>query len=351
MSSRDKTRKARTVVRGGERAYHVTPDLNFDWEVAGQEAWRYTWDKKIYIQLIHYFSALRDVSSRYCTTVVLERPAGFWDQSGTFQWDLDRTFDGRKLSESPGIGEDSSRCRWWILLLIGRTNYSRSCSDKLGGGWGRDKVQRATKRYDDDGHSRDVGLRLLLLAAVVVATKALSTQTNVRQMTQRQLLSRVGSGRRYSLLCVVWSRNNAKLHGVFSALKFEAQGVGYFCFFLCPLRLNYGTFFVNPLAVLTHLWACVSYVLDHYGCARSRASSRCGESPLYMYITPCVVLHWCVLYTGTVHINRVNKAFERTKPKTGFENSMDTFTLRCELELHPGQRTIFLLSVNRLILS
>ena len=45
------------------------------------------------------------------------------------------------------------------------------------------KVQRAAKRYDGDGHSKDIGLRLLLLAAIIMATKALPPQTNIRPMT------------------------------------------------------------------------------------------------------------------------------------------------------------------------
>ena len=58
-------------------------------------------------------------------------------------------------------------------MLIGRNNYSRSCANKLGGGWEREKVQRAAKRYDEgDGHSKVIGLRLLLLAAVIMAAKS-----------------------------------------------------------------------------------------------------------------------------------------------------------------------------------
>ena len=44
----------------------------------------------------------------------------------------------------------------------------RSCADKLGGGWERDKVQRTAKRYDDDGHGKGVRFRLFLLAAVAM---------------------------------------------------------------------------------------------------------------------------------------------------------------------------------------
>ena len=46
------------------------------------------------------------------------------------------------------------------------------------------KVQRASKRYDDDGHSKVIGLKLLLLAAVITAAKALPPQPNMRQMTK-----------------------------------------------------------------------------------------------------------------------------------------------------------------------
>ena len=42
----------------------------------------------------------------------------------------------------------------------------------LGGGWERAKVQRAAKRYNDDRHSEVIGLKLLMLAAVIMATKA-----------------------------------------------------------------------------------------------------------------------------------------------------------------------------------
>ena len=54
---------------------------------------------------------------------------------------------------------------------------------KLGGGWEREKekVQRAAKRYDNDGHSNCTGVRPLLLGAVVMAAKALLPQTNRRQ--------------------------------------------------------------------------------------------------------------------------------------------------------------------------
>ena len=90
---------------------------------------------------------------------------------------------GGSLSDIPETVEDSSRCSSWIWLLIASINYSRRCANKVGRGWEREKVQRAAKRYDDDGHNRVVGLRLLLLVADIMTAKALPSQTNIRQET------------------------------------------------------------------------------------------------------------------------------------------------------------------------
>ena len=46
-------------------------------------------------------------------------------------------------------------------------------------------MQPAAERYDDDGHSKVIGLRLLPLAAVIMAAKALPPETNICQMTKR----------------------------------------------------------------------------------------------------------------------------------------------------------------------
>ena len=40
------------------------------------------------------------------------------------------------------------------------------------------KYSETAKHYDDDGHGKDVGLRLLLLAAVTMAARALPLRTN-----------------------------------------------------------------------------------------------------------------------------------------------------------------------------
>ena len=77
-------------------------------------------------------------------------------------------------------------CGSWIRWLLRRI---RSCADKLGRGRDRDKVliiQRTAKRYDDEGHGKYVGLRLLLFAAVVMAARPLPLQTNRRQMPRTE---------------------------------------------------------------------------------------------------------------------------------------------------------------------
>ena len=49
-----------------------------------------------------------------------------------------------------------------------------SCDNELGGGWEREKVERAAKRHDDDGHGKYIGSRLLLFAAAIMAARALA---------------------------------------------------------------------------------------------------------------------------------------------------------------------------------
>ena len=74
-------------------------------------------------------------------------------------------------------------CGSWIRWLVSRI---KSRADKLQEAAGKEiKVQRKTKRYGDYDHGEDVGLRLLLLAAVIVAARALPPHTNRRQMTKK----------------------------------------------------------------------------------------------------------------------------------------------------------------------
>ena len=86
-------------------------------------------------------------------------------------------------------------CGSWIQWLVSRI---RSCTDKLGGGRERDKVQRTAKRYDDGCDGKDVGLRLPLLVAVIMAARALPSQTDRRLNTKKR-----SAGPKYSQLCVV----------------------------------------------------------------------------------------------------------------------------------------------------
>ena len=66
-------------------------------------------------------------------------------------------------------------CGPWIRWLVSRI---KSCADKVGGGWERGQIQRTAKRYDDDCDGKNVGLRLLLLAAVVMTASPTNEQTS-----------------------------------------------------------------------------------------------------------------------------------------------------------------------------
>ena len=56
---------------------------------------------------------------------------------------------------------------WSVGLEAALTSYRYEAAGK------EIKVQRTAKRYDDDGDGKAVGLRLLLLAAVTLAARAL----------------------------------------------------------------------------------------------------------------------------------------------------------------------------------
>ena len=79
-------------------------------------------------------------------------------------------------------------CGSWIPWLVSRI---RSCADKLQGDRERhtkvDYSERPTKRYDDDGQGRGVGLRLLvLLDAVVMAARPFPPRTRRRRMAKKR---------------------------------------------------------------------------------------------------------------------------------------------------------------------
>ena len=81
---------------------------------------------------------------------------------------------------------------------------SRSFANKLGGGWERKCSERPSATTTT---VIVIGLRLLLLAVVLMEAKALPPQTNIfiRQMTNKLYTSTssVGAGRKYSQLCAV----------------------------------------------------------------------------------------------------------------------------------------------------
>ena len=116
-------------------------------------------------------------------------------------------------------------CGSWIRWLGSRT---RSCADNLGSGKEIDKVRRTAKRSDDDGDSKDVGLRPLLLAAVIMAARALPPQTNRRRMTkEKKHWAKI-----LAALCRVRIRSSTVF---FQPMNSSAQGAGCrVCFvFIC----------------------------------------------------------------------------------------------------------------------
>ena len=88
-------------------------------------------------------------------------------------------------------------------------------------------MQRAAKRYDDDGHTKYIGLRPLLLS-IVVAAKALPLQTSIRQTTKRLFycISVHSENTRNSGSCEArWIRNSMVL-SAYSNVKLKVQRCG-----------------------------------------------------------------------------------------------------------------------------
>ena len=80
------------------------------------------------------------ISFRYYATASI--PFIRYSTPTEIQWDVDRTLDGGRLSDSPDAGEDARRRGWWVRWLVCRII---SCPEKLGGCWEREKAQRAAK--------------------------------------------------------------------------------------------------------------------------------------------------------------------------------------------------------------
>ena len=137
-------------------------------------------------------------------------------------------------------------CGSWIRWLV---SSIRSCADKLVGGWERDQVQRTAERYDDDGHGKDVGSRLLALAAVIMVSESASPQTNRQGMTKKRDTgenTRSSASWKYTELQCVLSTYDTQLfvlyyrvQGVGSVLSFSAQPEP--CPLLFSLTLHHGT--------------------------------------------------------------------------------------------------------------
>ena len=134
---------------------------------------------------------------RYCTM-----------DPGNFQWDVDRKPDGRSLSDSPESGEDSSRCSCWIRLLIGRNSCSRSCTDKLGGGWER-KYSERRRATATTATAKLLGYDCCGLLLFFWRRKC-SPHKRTYAKWPRDYSG--GKGRKYSQLCVAWSRMDSELH-------------------------------------------------------------------------------------------------------------------------------------------
>ena len=95
----------------------------------------------------------------------------------------------------------------WIRCLLRRIS---SCGDKLGAGGKRKPIQRTQKRYDDDGRGEDVGLRLVLLAAVTTVWRR-ERFRHKRTDVERQRKEGRSENTRTSALC-----KDPELHSVLS---------------------------------------------------------------------------------------------------------------------------------------
>ena len=91
------------------------------------------------------------------------------------------------------LGEIQAHCGSWIRLL-GST--IRSCADNPHvRRVSERKNHRRPKRDDDDSHGKDLGLRLLVLASVIITARASPSQTNRHRVAKEE-----GTGRIYSQL-------------------------------------------------------------------------------------------------------------------------------------------------------
>ena len=102
------------------------------------------------------------------------------------------------------LGEIQAHCGSWIRLL-GST--IRSCADNPHvRRVSERKNHRRPKRDDDDSHGKDLGLRLLVLASVIITARASPSQTNRHRVAKEEGTGRISRNSVVyvfaSLLCV-----------------------------------------------------------------------------------------------------------------------------------------------------
>ena len=99
-------------------------------------------------------------------------------------------------------------CCGYVAAAVGGGGGRYKLRQQVGRWLENETVQRAAKRYDDDGHGKDIGSRLLLLAAAIMAARALPPQINKRRMAN---VAR-GENTRSSASCRVgWIRSSMEL--------------------------------------------------------------------------------------------------------------------------------------------
>lgn len=161
------------------------------------------------------------------------------------------------------------------------------CVDKLGSSWERDQVQRTAKHYDDDdGHGKEVELRLWLLAAVrYYGGEALppppppTKRTGVEWQRGEARIDNTRSSLRR--VCKAgWVRNSMVLStccyfpavpGQSLCRVYGTGCIGYFCFFSVQPVTQPCKFFGAPLGSTVDFSAstCLHFS-THYGYRRSR---------------------------------------------------------------------------------
>ena len=177
---------------------------------------------------IHFSEPIHSLSERYPAQKSAAPLACFeffpcTTDSGSlsFQWDVDRKFDGGSLSDSPETGKDSSTCSWWIRLLIGRNTVEAALT--------RSEAAGKERKYSERRSATMATAKLLgwdcCCLLLLLWRRKRSPHKRIYVVKWQRDYS-IGTGRKYLQLCVVWRRMYTELHVAFSLLKLKAQGVG-----------------------------------------------------------------------------------------------------------------------------